>query len=160
VTVSLSALVSAANLSTTLFLDFFCLPGAAGTGLRQQTGTEDLPREAGIATWHDLCQPCVPARYLPALRPGTIFAGIASTDAPQCNASHRRWHHFPGCSSGHHFLGCTSQPHFPTKSASPPSEGSLVSSNCCFTCITSINQSWYNQESRYCLEFLQLLQGR
>jgi len=35
----------------------------------QQTGTEDLPREAGIATWHDLCQPCVPARYLPALRP-------------------------------------------------------------------------------------------
>ena len=34
-------------------------------------------------------------------------------------------HHFPGCSSGHHFLGCTSQPHFPTKSASPPAEGSL-----------------------------------
>ncbi len=72
-------------------------------------------------------QYCDLAWSWPALRPGTIFAGIASTDAPQCNASHRRWHHFPGCSSGHHFLGCTSQHHFPTKSASPPAEGSLAS---------------------------------
>ena len=35
---SLSALVSAANLSTTLFLDGLCFPGASRTGLRQQTG--------------------------------------------------------------------------------------------------------------------------
>ena len=41
-------------------------------------------------------QPCVPGCFsghcdlawsLPALRPGMFFAGIASTDAPQCNAS-------------------------------------------------------------------------
>ena len=31
-------------------------------------------------------------------------AGLASTDALQCIASHRRWHHFPGRFSGHHFL--------------------------------------------------------
>ncbi|RLL86557.1 hypothetical protein Y697_05935 [Mesotoga sp. BH458_6_3_2_1] len=27
-----------------------------------------FPREAGLATWRDLRQPCVPARSLPALR--------------------------------------------------------------------------------------------
>ncbi len=40
---------------------------------------------------------------------GVILASLASTDAPQCNASHRRWHHFP------------------TKSASPPAEASPAS---------------------------------
>jgi len=30
------------------------------TGLRQQTGFENLPCEAGLASWHDLSQPCVP----------------------------------------------------------------------------------------------------
>ena len=43
--------------------------------------------------------PCVPGRFSghcvlawssPALRPGTVFAGIASTDVPQCNASDLR----------------------------------------------------------------------
>jgi len=29
------------------------------TGLRKQTGFENLPREAGIASWHVLRQPCV-----------------------------------------------------------------------------------------------------
>ena len=36
-----------------------------------------------------------PRTLFRALRPGVILASLASTDAPQCNASHRRWHHFP-----------------------------------------------------------------
>jgi len=64
VTGSLSSLVSAANLSTTIFLNGFCLPGAAGTGLAEgetclceaKTGQAEpdwlvfLPREAGLAS--------------------------------------------------------------------------------------------------------------
>ena len=55
-------------------------------------------RKAGfVASWRR--QPCVPGRFSghcvlawssPALRPGTVFAGIASTDVPQCNASDLR----------------------------------------------------------------------
>jgi len=44
-----------------------------------------------------------PRMLLRALRPGAIFASIAS---------HRRWHHFRRCFSAHHFPGCLSGHHF------------------------------------------------
>ena len=39
-------------------------------------------------------------------------AGLATTDALQCIASHRRWHHFCRCFSAHHFPGRFSGHHF------------------------------------------------
>ena len=54
------------------------------------------PAEGSIATWQDLCQPCVPACSSPALRPGPFLPSLASIVLFQ--------HHFRRCSSAHHFL--------------------------------------------------------
>ena len=68
VTVSLSALVSAANLSTTLFLDGLCFPGASRTGLRSRLALKIFPAKralrpgmifASLASRHDICRHCV-----------------------------------------------------------------------------------------------------
>ncbi len=50
-----------------------------------------------------------PRMLLRALRPGVVFASLASTDAFQCNASHRRWHHFRRCIPAPCVLFCSFQ---------------------------------------------------
>ena len=70
----------------------FCLP--SGFMLYPAFSLQRLfLREAGIATWRDLRQPCVPACSSPALRPGPFLPSFASI--------------------------VLFQHHFPTKSASP-----------------------------------------
>ncbi len=37
---------------------------------------ESLPREAGIATWRDLRQPCVPARSIAGIASAMLFGAL------------------------------------------------------------------------------------
>ena len=48
---SLSSLVSAANLSTTLFLNGLCLPDAVGTGLAEGETGQAEPDWPALADW-------------------------------------------------------------------------------------------------------------
>ncbi len=74
--------MSAANLSTTLFLNGLSLAGVAGAGLAKGETGQAEPDWPAPADW-------LQNRLLPkaALRPGLFLPSLASTDAPQCIAS-------------------------------------------------------------------------
>gem|GEM_PF-1563496 len=86
--------MSAANLSTTLFLNGLSLAGVAGAGLAKGETGQAEPDWPAPADW-------LQNRLLPkaALRPGLFLPSLASTDAPQCIASrHDLCRHCVQCS--------------------------------------------------------------
>jgi hypothetical protein len=78
VTVSLSALVSAANLSTTLFLDGLCFPGASRTGLRSRLpfAKKRVATEGDWRLFPSCAAASLPRMYFPASLPDEV--GLAS----------------------------------------------------------------------------------